>query len=88
MEPLLYGGAIVVIDRHYNHVEPCNPPHRNLYAVRERGRLLLRYIDLMGTHLVARPLCVTSPPSLIEMAPDADPGEYITGRVVFILNKV
>ena len=52
MEPLLYGGAIVVIDRHYNHVEPCNPPRRNLYAVRERGRLQLRYIDLIATHLV------------------------------------
>jgi len=88
MEPLLYGGAIVVIDRHYNHIAPCNPPRRTLYAVREQGRLLLRYIDLMGSHLVARPLSVTTPPSLIEVAPDADPGEYITGRVAFILNKV
>ena len=87
MEPLLYAGAIVVIDRHYNHLEPCNPPRRNLYAISDRGRLMLRYIDVVGNHLVARTLATTSPPFLVEMAPEANPGEYIAGRVAGIYNK-
>jgi hypothetical protein len=88
MEPLVYGGAIAVIDRHYNSLVAYDPPRPNLYAVRDGQRVALRYIDATRTHLLVRPLSIGAPANLIEIAPEASPGEYISGRVAFILNHL
>ena len=88
MEPLVYEGAIAVIDRHYNSLIAYDPPRPNLYAVRDGQRVALRYIDVTRTHLVLRPLSIGAPANLIEIAPEASPGEYIAGRVAFILNHL
>lgn len=88
MDPLLNERAIAVIDRHYNSLVAFNPERQNVYAVCKGVRVMLRYIDRTDTHLIARPRRITSPASLIEIAEEVDPGEYIVGRVAFILNQV
>jgi hypothetical protein len=88
MHPLLYEDAIAVIDRHYNSLRPHREPTPNLYAIRENGQLILRYAEYMSTRLVLRPLSINARVNLIEIDPEASPGEYIAGRVAFIFNKV
>ena len=88
MKPLLYEGAIAVIDRHYNSLRAHHEARPNLYAVRDNARLILRYAEYTDTRLVLRPLNIQYPVNLIEIDPEHSPGEYIAGRVVFILNKV
>jgi hypothetical protein len=88
MDPVLYEGAIAVIDRHYNSLAAYHPPRQNMYAVRDGVRVMLRYIDKTGTHLIIRPRSIAHPANLIEIAAPANPGEYIAGRVAFIFNQV
>jgi len=88
MDPLLYEGAIAVLDRHYTSRVSCHPPRSNLYAVRDGLRIALRYIDFLGTHLVTRPLNIELSTKLVEIASNANPGAYIAGRVILILNEV
>jgi len=88
MHPLLYEDAIAVIDRHYNSLRPQREATPNVYAVRENTRLVLRYAEYTSTRLVLRPLSINARVNLIEIDPDASPGEYIAGRVAFIFNKV
>ena len=88
MDRLFYEGAIAIIDRHYNSLAAYHPPQQNLYAVRDGVRMVLRYIDAIGTHLVIRPRSIEVSANLIEIAANANPGEYIAGRVALILNEV
>jgi hypothetical protein len=88
MQPLLYEGAIAVIDRHYNSVRPHASDRPNVYAVRDESHLVLRYAEYISARLVLRPLNIQSALTLIEVDPDVSPGEYIAGRVALILNEV
>lgn len=88
MDPVLYEGAIAVIDRHYNSLAAYDPPRQNVYAVRDGLRVMLRHIDTTGTHLIIRPRSIAYPPSLIEISTHANPGEYIAGRVAFVFSHV
>lgn len=88
MEPLLMPDALAVIDRHYNSLMPYRASRPNLYAVRDGARLSLRYADFAVNRLVVRPLTMAFPVGLIEIGPEASPGEFIAGRVVLIINEV
>jgi len=88
IDRFVHEGAIAVIDRHYNSLVVCHPPRPNLYAVRDGVRLVLRYIDRIENHLIARPMSIEFSANLIEVAANANPGEYIAGRVALILNEV
>ena len=83
-----YEGAIAVIDRHYNSLYSLDTVRPNLYVMREGVKVLLRYIDRIGTHLVIRAANSDIPANLIEVPTHANPGEYIAGRVVLIINEV
>ena len=86
LEPFVHVGAIAVIDRHYNSLAPSHPPQPNIYAVCDCVRVALRLVERVVTHLIIRPLSIEFAANLIEVAPNANPGEYIAGRVVLILN--
>jgi hypothetical protein len=88
MDPLLYPHALAVIDRHYNVLAPYRAGRPNLYAVRNGAHLKLRYVDFAESRLILRPLNMSFPVDLIEIGPDASPGEYIAGRVVFTINEL
>jgi transcriptional regulator with XRE-family HTH domain len=86
MEPLVLPEAIVLIDRHYNSLEAYRPSRPNLYAVRQRAHLTLRYVELVSNCLVLRPYNLAFPVELIEVASEESAGNLITGRIAFIVN--
>lgn len=88
MDPVVYEGAIAVIDRHYNSLDACHPPRQNMYAVRDGRGVALRYVDAIGTYLLTRPLSIEFSADLIEIAAGGNAGDYIAGRVAFILNEL
>jgi len=88
MEPLLFPDTLAVIDRHYNSLIPYRVNRLNLYAVRDGAHLSLRYVDFSTARLVLRPLSIAFPIDLIEIGPEAVPGEFIAGRVVLTVNEV
>lgn len=88
MDPLLFPDALAVIDRHYNALVPYRAGRPNLYAVRGGAHLVLRYADFAEAQLVLRPLSMSFPVDLIEIGPDASPGEYIAGRVCLTINEL
>jgi transcriptional regulator with XRE-family HTH domain len=87
MDPLVLPEAITLIDRHYNSFHPYRPNRPNLLAIRNGGRLTVRYADFLANRLVLRPHALTSPVELIDLAPGESPGDLIAGRVALILNE-
>ncbi len=87
MDPLILPDAVVLIDRHYNSLQPYRPNRSNLYAVRNGNRLSLRYVDFVVNRLVLRPHNLAVPVDLLEIPPGETPGDLIAGRVVLILNE-
>src|SRR6266536_1212799 len=55
MYPRLLPGATVLIDRHYNSLQPYRKGELNLYAVNIRNTCIVRYVELAGPNLVLRP---------------------------------
>ncbi len=88
MDPLLFPDALAVIDRHYNALTPYRAGRPNLYAARAGAHLMLRYADFAESRLVLRPLNMSFPVDLIEIGPDASPGDFIAGRVCLTINEL
>jgi hypothetical protein len=87
MDPLLLPEAVVVIDRHYTSFAPYRPDRATLYAIRNRGKLTVRYAEFVSNHLVLRPHNIDFPIDLVETEPGESPNDLITGRVAQILNE-
>jgi transcriptional regulator with XRE-family HTH domain len=87
MDPIVLPEAITLIDRHYNSLHPYRPNRPNLLAIRNGGRLSIRYADFLANRLVLRPHFTGSPVELIELAPGESPMDVIAGRVALILNE-
>jgi hypothetical protein len=87
MDPVVLPEAITLIDRHYNSFHPYRPNRPNLLAIRNGGRLTIRYADFLANRLVLRPHSINSPVELIDLAPNESPGDLIAGRVALILNE-
>jgi hypothetical protein len=88
MESLLLPDALALIDRHYTALVPCRPNRPNLYAVRNEGRLTLRYVESLARRLVLRPHSLNFPVELIEPDPDEAPSDLIVGRVALIQSEL
>jgi hypothetical protein len=88
MDPVIARGAIVVLDRHYNSLAPYRPQQRNLYAVRTRSGLALRYVDFDESTLILRPLSADAPVQLIALAGHETPADYLAGRVCLVISEV
>ncbi len=88
MEPLVLADALVLIDRHYNSLQPYRPNRPNLYAVRHGARLTLRYVDYLSGRLVLRPYNIAFPVELLEPDPGEPPNNLLVGRVALILNEL
>ena len=55
MYPRLLPGATVLIDRHYNSLEPYRKNENNMYAVKKDGGCTIKYVEMAGNALVLRP---------------------------------
>ena len=55
MHSRMNAGATLLIDRHYNSLRPYRRGSPNIYAVAKDNKMLIRYVELHGSHLLLRP---------------------------------
>ena len=83
MYPRLLPGATVLIDRHYNLLQPYRRNETNIYAVLRNRRCTIKYVERDGDHLVLRPHNQLHPISVLPLE-GSDPSEMIVGRVCHV----
>jgi len=76
MYPRLLPGATVLIDRHYNLLQPYRRNEANIYAVRKSRGCTIKYVERDGDHLVLRPHNQLHPVSVLPLE-GHDPAEMI-----------
>jgi len=84
MYPRLLPRATVLIDRHYNSLEPYRRSERNMYAVRRDEGCTVKYVELAGNNLLLRP---HNQEYAVELQPIAEGktfADYIVGRVCHV----
>jgi len=84
MYPRLLPGAIVLIDRHYNSLQPYRKGELNMYAIHIHDTCKLCYVEQAGGNIIIRP---HNPSYSVEVLPIADGetiSDYIIGRVCHI----
>ena len=83
MYPRLLPGATLLIDRHYNLLQPYRRNEPNIYAVRKDRSCTIKYVVRDGDHLVLRPHTQSHPVSLLPLE-GRNPAELIVGRVCHV----
>jgi transcriptional regulator with XRE-family HTH domain len=83
MYPRLLPGATVLIDRHYNLLQPYRRNEHNIYAVRRNETCTIKYVERDGNHLVLRPHNQQHPVNLLPLE-GKDASEVIVGRVCHV----
>jgi transcriptional regulator with XRE-family HTH domain len=83
MYPRLLPGAAVLIDRHYNLLQPYRRNEANIYAVRKENTCTIKYVERDGDHLVLRPHDQAHPVSVLPLE-GREPSELIVGRVCHV----
>ena len=82
MAPCISPGAILLIDRHYNSLQPYRRKNSNLYGVYSAGHVLIRYIVPQDGTLLLRPQNQQFPLILIETGSHGSVlADLIIGRV-------
>ena len=84
MYPRLLPGATVLIDRHYNALEPYRKQEPNMYAIRYNGGTTVKYVELSGRNLILRPHNQSYPVSILEIESGKTFADYIVGRVCHV----
>jgi hypothetical protein len=88
MDPILRVGSIVVMDRHYNSLVVCRPPHPNVYGVRVGAQMTFRYVSFEANRLVLRPRALEYDVELLELAPHESPSDHLVGRVCMCIAEL
>jgi transcriptional regulator with XRE-family HTH domain len=88
MDPILRVGSVAVLDRHYNSLVMCRPPHPNVYGVRVSGQMAFRHVSFESSRLVLRPRSPQYPVELLELAPQESPSDFLVGRVCLCVTEV
>ena len=83
MYPRLLPGATVLIDRHYNLLQPYRRNEPNIYAIRKNQTCTIKYVERDGDHLLLRPHNQAHPISVLPVG-GSDPSELIVGRVCHV----
>jgi transcriptional regulator with XRE-family HTH domain len=84
MYPRLLPGATVLIDRHYNSLQPYRKGELNMYAVQVKGVSEIRYVELAGKSVVLRPHNQTYAVEVLPMDDRESISECLAGRVCYI----
>jgi len=84
MYPRLLPGAIVLLDRHYNSLQPYRRGELNMYAVQINGVCKLRYVELAAGTLVLRPHNQSYPVEVVTITEGESIADYIVGRICFV----
>ena len=83
MYPRLLPAATVLIDRHYNLLQPYRRNEPNIYAVRKNRSCTIKYVERDGDHLVLRPHNQTHPVGVLPLG-QRNPSDLIVGRVCHV----
>lgn len=84
MYPRLLPGATVLIDRHYNSLQPYRKGELNMYAVHTNGVSKIRYVELAGKSIVLRPHNQTYAIEVLPIDDKKSVAECLVGRVCYI----
>ena len=84
MYPRLLPGAAVLLDRHYNSLDPYRKGENNIYAVRKNATCTVKYVELSGNHLILRPHNLAYPVEIRALEQGSSPSDYIVGRVCHV----
>lgn len=84
MYPRLLPGATVLLDRHYNSLEPYRRGEPNMYAIRKDSNCTVRYVEVADRALVLRPHNQEFPIEVIHMEDAQSSSDYIVGRVCHV----
>ena len=88
MYPRLMPGCIVLIDRHYNSLEPYRKNEQNMYAVKKDGGLTIKYVEMVSNTLVLRPHNQSWPVQVIPLQEGETYGDHIVGRICYVGTEV
>jgi transcriptional regulator with XRE-family HTH domain len=81
MGPRIGAGALLLIDRHYNSLEPYRRLQHNLYAIRINAGCSIRYAAVAEDRMILRPHRREFPVELLRMERGRNYSDYIVGRV-------
>jgi transcriptional regulator with XRE-family HTH domain len=84
MHPRILPGAILLIDRHYDSLQPYRRGELNMYAVRVNEACKIRYVELAGENLVLRPHNQSYPVEVVALDQQHSISDYLVGRICFV----
>jgi hypothetical protein len=84
MFPHLLAGVTLLVDRHYNSLQPYRRFRPNIYAVHAEARCLIGYVSVSGDHLVLRPQNPQHSVELVRIERGRSYHDYIVGRVCYV----
>jgi len=84
MYPRLLPGSTVLIDRHYNSLDPYRRSEPNMYAVCKNAACMVRYVEVADRALVLRPHNQDFPIDVIQMEQEQSSADYIVGRICHV----
>ena len=84
MYPRTLPGAHVLMDRHYNSLEPYRKGDASMYGVRKGGRTTIKYVEPAGKFLVLRPHNQAYPVEVLTIEEGLTANDYIVGRVCYV----
>jgi len=84
MYPRLLPGATVLVDRHYNSLQPYRKGELNMYAVRTKNSCLVRYVELADQNVILRPHNQAYPVEVVPLQAGETLSELLIGRICYI----
>ena len=84
MYPRMLPGATLLIDRHYNSLQPYRKGEQNMYAIRKDDACTIKYVEVANNHLVLRPHNQAYPVEVLTMEEGKKTGDYIVGRICYV----
>ena len=84
MYPRMLPGASLLLDRHYNSLNPYRKGEQNMYAVRKDKACTIKYVEVANHHLVLRPHNPAYPVEVLPIAEGTKAADYLVGRVCHV----
>jgi hypothetical protein len=88
MYPRVLPGATVLIDRHYNSLEPYRRGEPNIYAAFVNGTCILRYAEMAGENLVLRPHNQSYSVEIVPLGKGQTAADSLIGRVCYVGTEI
>ncbi len=84
MFPHLLADVTLLVDRHYNSLQPYRRFRPNIYMVHTQARCFIGYVSISGDHLVLRPQAPQHSVELVRIEHGRSYHDYIVGRVCHV----